>query len=511
MNPDASFRRPGYTRSETRRLSRDIPEGQAQWILGALIAAFTVGFTYLAHRKYACFNWESPDTASIGYAFFHTLEGRFFPYYAREGCLLGEHADFILLAWFPIFKLAPSMVSLFFFQSLMISLVAWPAYVLARASGCDTVTSLIAGMGLTVYPPVVSQHVGQIVDDRFGLVFLLFALYFFEKKHFPKFVLFMLLATLAKETIALNVAMFGLYALIQRRRWQWVASPLVWGVAYAVAMVTWLMPKWGMWAKLVYGQMLYFKHYGSSPVEVLKYFALNPARTVETMLAPDRLMYLGLLLAPLLLVAPFRSWAWLIAVPSLLINLLGTNRLLRDLTWHYSMIAGGVLWASFLIALPRWTQTLQSRFGPRNYARILCLLGLVLSLGLCRIWLSPWQYRPTNAHQARLQAIESVPLDASVLSPENMLAHFVRHPALNSLGELRYYNRDPNQVFSYDYIVFDATYPSPDWQAQSQLFALISNRPEYRLVSARDDVFVFHRIGSPPRLLKWPARTDAAF
>lgn len=483
--------------------SREFSERQARWILAALIAASTFGFTYLAYRKYACFNWESPDTASVGYAFFHTLEGKFFPSYGRGGCLLGEHADFILLSWFPIFKLAPSMLSLFFFQSLMISLAAWPVYLLARSNRCDSRTALIAATGLLLCPPVVSQHVGQIADDRFGLAFLLFALYFFEKEQFRKFGLFMVLATLAKETIALNVMMFGVYALIRRRQWPWVVVPLAWGAAYIVVIVEWLMPKWGTWGQLVYGQMLYFSQYGNTPGQVLKHFALNPAGTLETMLGPDRLLYLVLLFAPMLLVAPFRSWAWLIALPALLINLLGTNRLLRDFVWSYSMIAGGVLWASFLIALPKWTRILDCRFGPRNYARILCLSGLLLSVSLCRVWLSPWQYRPTSAHQARLEAIAAVPLNASVLSPENMLAHFVRHPAIHSLAGLRQIRRDPNQVFDYDYIVFDATYPSPDWQAQSQLFALITALPEYRPVFARDNVFAFQRVGTPPRLLHW--------
>lgn len=489
--------------TETFGPSRELSDRQARWILAALIVASTLSFTYLAYRKYACFNWESPDSASVGYAFFHTLDGKFFESYGRGGCLLGEHADFILLAWFPIFKLAPSMLSLFFFQSLMISLVAWPVHLIARSNKCDRLTALIAATALLLSPAVVSQHVGQIADDRFGLAFLLFALYFFEKEQFRRFGLFLILATLAKETIALNVMMFGIYALIRRRQWPWVVGPLAWGVAYIVVMVEWLMPKWGTWGQLVYGQMLYFSQYGNTPGQVLKYFALHPAATLETMLAPDRRLYLALLLAPILLVGPFRSWAWLISLPALLINLLGTNRLLRDFVWSYSLIAGGVLWGSFLISLPKWTQTLARRFGPHNYGRILCLIALVLSIGLCRLWLSPWQYRPTAAHQARLEAIAVVPINASVLSPENMLAHFVRHPAIHSLAGLRQIQGDPNRVFDYDYIVFDATYPSPDWQAQSQLIALISALPEYRPVFSRDNVFVFQRVGMPARLLKW--------
>lgn len=480
---------------------RDLSKRQAGWLLAALIAASTLGFAYLAYRKYACFNWETEDTAFVGYAFFQTLNGKFFPCYAREGSLLGSHPDFILTAWFPIFRLAPFMLSLFFFQSFMISLAAWPVYLLARSHGCDRLSALIAAAGLLLFPPIVGQHVNHIHDDQFGLAFLLFALYFFEKKQFPKFTLFMVLATLAKETIALNVMMFGLYALIRRRQWPWIAGPLVWGMVYLVVMLKWLMPKWGLWGGVLYGQMVYFSQYGNSPAEVLKYFALHPVEVVKTALAPDRLKYLGLLLAPLLVVVPFGSWAFLLAVPSLAINLLGTNDLLRHFFWHYSLIAGGVLWASFLIALPRWSQILERRFGPRNYARLLCLAALALSVSLCHLWLRPQHYRVTAAHEARRQAIELVPLTATVLSPENMLAHFARHPALHSLTEIWFQRLDLNQVFDYDYIVFDANYH--DWPALSRLYEVIAPHPDYRLIFSRDNVYVFKRVGTPPRNLQW--------
>jgi uncharacterized membrane protein len=479
----------------------DMKPRTAGWLLAAMILTSTLGFSALAYLKFASFNWETEDTTFVGYAFFQTLNGKFFPCYAREGSLFGSHPDFILTAWFPIFRLAPSMLSLFFFQSLMISLAAWPAYLLARSHTCDRLTALIAAAGLLFLPPVVGQHVNHIHDDQFGLAFLLFAMYFFEKEQFPKFGLFMVLATLAKETIALNAMMFGLYALIRRRQRQWIAGPLVWGVVYLVVMLKWLMPKWGPWGGVLYGQMLYFSQYGNTPAEVLKHFALHPVETLKTMLAPDRLKYLGLLLAPLLMILPFGSWAWLVAAPSLAINLLGTNDLLRHFFWHYSLIAGGVLWASFLIALPRWSRILERRFGTRNYARILCLIALVLSISFCHLWLRPWQYRPTAAHPARRQAIELVPVTATVLAPENMLAHFVRHPALHSLTELWFQRLDPNQLFDYDYIVFDANYT--DWPAQSQLYALIAPHPDYQLVFSHDNVAVFKRVGTPPRTLRW--------
>jgi uncharacterized membrane protein len=69
----------------------DVSERKAHWILACLIVVSTIGFSYLAYLKYACFNWETPDTTLHSYAFFQTLHGKFFPYYVRHhGSLLGD-------------------------------------------------------------------------------------------------------------------------------------------------------------------------------------------------------------------------------------------------------------------------------------------------------------------------------------------------------------------------------------------------------------------------------------
>ena len=381
-----------------------ISEKRARWFLAALISVSTLGFTYLAYRKFACFRWETEDAAQFGYAFFQTLHGRFFPFYGREESLLGGHADFVQFLWYPFFRLAPSMVSLFFFQSLMISVAAWPAYLLARFHGCDRLTALIAAAGLLVFPAVVGQHVNQIHEDQYALVFLLFAFYFFEKQEFAIFGVFLVLVTLTKETFCLNTMMFGVYALLRRRRWPWVAAPVLWSAVYLFVMLRWALPAWGMGSKLQVGEMLYFSQYGHTPGEVLRYFASHPLGTLKIMVAGDRLKYLGLLLAPLLGVLAFGSWAWVPAVPSLLINLVGSNELLRHFYWHYSLIPGAILWTSFLISLPAWSAILQRRFGNRNYARIFCSIALALGISLSGLWLVPGQYVSDSACQSRRQA-----------------------------------------------------------------------------------------------------------
>ncbi|MGD0017375.1 MAG: DUF2079 domain-containing protein [Verrucomicrobiia bacterium] len=474
---------------------------QASFALVLLIAISTVGFSLLAYLKYARFNWQTEDTALFGYAFNQTLHGKFFPCYNNAASTFGAHPNFLFFLCLPVFWLVPTIYCLFLIQSFALSLAAWPVYLLARDKTGSHLTGLIAAAGALLFPPIAAAHVRQIQQDQFGLAILLFAVYFFEKETFKKFALCMAASLLAKETFALATAFFGLYALVKRRNWKWVVFPIGWSAGYLLLVIKVLLPLCGTWGTDLYSKMTYFSQYGNSLGEVSRYFTSNPLRLVGILFGQDGLRYLVQLLLPLLLVLPFGSWAWLLAAPLTLVNLLSSNHFLRAVSWHYSLIPGGLFWCSFICSLPFWNRVLGTRFGVRDYARGLCLITLLIGAARCDLWLHLDQYVRSPAHQARLEAVNIIPSNASVFCPENMLAHYVRHPAINSLHDLLYYERDLNDLFDYDYVVFDMNFFTYS-EMQKQLLTFISGHPAYRSVYENDGVFVFKRIGMPQRVLR---------
>ncbi len=473
-----------------------------------LIGFSTVGFSYLAYLKYESFRQYTQDSAYYGYAFHQTLHGRLLPSFTGYHTILAVHPNFLLLLWVPVFWLSPFMCSLFVYQSLMISLAAWPIYLLARHVTGNRLTAGIAAAGLLVFPPMAAVHVGEIHDDAFGVACLLFAFYFFETGNFRIFALFLAASLLAKETIVLNTIFFGVYALVRRRDWKWVTFPIGWSAVYFWVATKVLVPMGGgTWAGELYTHVSYFQDWGQTPLAVLKNMASHPFRVISILCSRERLGYLCKLLLPVLLVAPFGSWAWLVALPSLAVNLLSSNPWLRVMTHWYGILLGGLVWASFVTALPFWGRWLTRLFGNRDYARGLCALALLMCVALHRLWLHPEQYAKSAVHEACSEAVRLVPQDASVFCPDNMLAHFANRPAINSLLALSLFNQDPNRLFDYDYVVFDHNYTwegSSVWLTkQASLFKYISGHPDYRLVYERDNVFVFQRVGIPKRDLNW--------
>src|SRR2546427_9875889 len=104
-----------------RRLSWDV----WMWLL---IGAATAAFFWLPCRKYRLFNGETNALTVYSYAFAQTIHGKFFPLYYMPGSLLGNHLNFIILLWLPVYFVWRSFYSLLFFQTAMLTVAAWPFY-----------------------------------------------------------------------------------------------------------------------------------------------------------------------------------------------------------------------------------------------------------------------------------------------------------------------------------------------------------------------------------------------
>ena len=475
----------------------DLTDRQAYGALIAVIILSTLAFSGLAYLKYSNLNNYAQDTALFGYAFHQTLHGRWLPAFVVERSLWGSHADVLMPLWLPVFWLVPTIYSLFLFQSLSISLAAWPTYLLGRRVTGDRLAGLLAASGLLLYPPVARVHVMELHDDASGLVFLLFAFYFFQQRRFAVFAGFLAVSLFAKETIFLNTVFFSVYALIERRNWRWVAFPVVWSAAYFLLVRLAVMPAWGdWWGGRLYDQAQYFQEWGKTPGQVMGHMLLHPLHVWNVLVGVDRWKYLRWLLVPLWVALPFGSWAWVPALPNLAVNLLSSNALLRAPTHWYSILLGGQLWASFVTALPFWNRRLTGWFGNRDYTRGLCAVVLLTCALQCGMWFHPTEYRRNSAYEAERQAMEGIPRQATVLAPDNLLAALSDRAGINSLTALRVYGQNQRRVLEYDYIIFDGNYSTAAevLPVEQRLFDIIRTDANYRLVFARDNVFMFQQI-----------------
>ncbi|MBX3269222.1 MAG: DUF2079 domain-containing protein [Sandaracinaceae bacterium] len=240
---------------------------------------------------------------------------------------------------------------------------------------------------------------------------------------------------------------------------------------------------------------LHFGHFGDSLPAVLTHVATHPGELVAHLAAPERLLYLPKILAPLALL-PLLAPRWVLpALPALAVNLLSAWPTATDLDVQYLTPALPFLVAGALEGAGRMARS-APRAAPAALA-IAALTGHVVAGGTPLSLDHPSEaMRPDHRTAAARAIAQHIPPRASVQAPYPLLAHLAERPFLR---------RTTSPESGTDYYVLDVAHrrrfaanedlvrtteepPVRDWLA----------RDDHRLVYAGGDYLLLER-GYPPR------------
>jgi len=208
---------------------------------------------------------------------------------------LGNHIEITLALFLPLYALFPHPITLLVLQSLMLGLGAVPLFLICRRE-LNNLWGIIFVLSYLLYPPVGFTNLNEFHPESFLPFIQFFMFYFFLKDDFKKFIIFMLLCLFSKENMSLIIIMFGLYALLQRKKGQWVVIPMLSGLIWF-----WLYLK-VIFPNLSHGNIEYFglyNHLGRSMSEIVQTIITHPIATLRFMATPHKLFYLNCLLGPL--------------------------------------------------------------------------------------------------------------------------------------------------------------------------------------------------------------------
>ncbi len=391
----------------------------------------------------------------------------------------------ILVLFEPFYWLLPSPHTLFWLETLILALGVLPVFWLAR----DRFKSNPAGLAFAaVYLLNPTLEYFNLLPFNLrapGLVALLYAFYFFEKKAGWRFALFTLLAIATRTEVSLVVAMFGLYGLWHRRRIPaklWL-PPLVLAPVYFVVIFSFILPAFITPGTMVvppsvqpiqisaeqrnyiantdtiisttYGDL------GKNLPDVLVKTVTNPLKTAQRVFTLKKITYLILMLLPLAFLPLFSPSVMLFALPIVAINLLSMRSAQFDYKSHYSalllfpLIVGAIYGTSNLVRLlQRWKVTRDRRIVGQPLASAgMVMLGLgIFVLGMQVVELNPLievvrnpekkaMVEPTNA------IIQRIPAEASVSSTSFLGPHTMPR-RYSALFPLALYN-PPLAAFQY--------------------------------------------------------------
>jgi uncharacterized membrane protein len=466
-----------------------------QRALVIIVAAYVLFLFYLAKRCFDLFGYDSGGTAVFNNMMWWTIHGK--PFFisalttaeaTKPVSNLAIHAALFWVFLVPIYWLLPGVYTLLFLQSLALGMAAVPMYLIARRVLQNEAAAVLAATAFILMPPIVSQNVNQIQEPSFLPVVLLFAFYYFIERKFAQFMLCAVLACLNRENVPLAVGMFGLWALGERRDWKWVVSPMAWGAAYFWFVTSVVMPQFRE------GQPWHvtdqFAYLGSSVGEIIWNAATKPGLVMRQLFAAPQIQYFVLLIQPMAWVLPFLHPAAVVALPDLAINLLSENSALRVIGWHYNLLTGSALFVGAIYGVRRVDERLQQRLDTRNVATLLAAGLLALSAAHWFLWFQPAYFKKRPYHATLVKAVQSIPPEASVLSPFRIQAHFSSRARYDAISV---FQSQPEYAKTFEYVLLDANERQFPPFVTQEFFDGFDKNPEYEPVFAENGVYIFKR------------------
>jgi uncharacterized membrane protein len=487
-----------------KRLSR--VSGPLAFVAALAVLYFVVFSAFTMHR-HEVYSSARFDLGNMDQAVWNTSEGRILESTTEAGenrSRLANHADFLLVAFAPLYWIHASPHWLLVIQAAVVGLGALPLFWLARRFlKREWPAALIAGAYL-FNPGLQSANTFDFHSQTLAGTFLLFAFYYLLERRLWPFAVFAVLASFCKEEISLIVAMMGLYMLVVERRARWGVPVFATGVGYFLLVMLVVIPAFndGGASELVserYGMV------GGSIGGVITTVLTDPLAVLGHAFTTDKLLYLSHLAGLGGVLGLLSPATLLIPLPEIAINLLSDRPQMTNIHYHYSAPVIPFMYlgcAAGLAAIVRFFSKRSVsdellRLAPVMFCGWVLLMNAYMALGygplpFAEIYRSnpvAMQSLPPERVENIDEAISLVPEDAKVSASNWIAPHLAHRTHLYLFPTIK----------DADYVVVDLARASyftdvKRDKAQRVLEEDLINNPDYEPVFYESNVAVFRRV-----------------
>jgi uncharacterized membrane protein len=402
-------------------------------LLALAVLAYALYFSWATVNRYAAFEARSQDLGNLNQAIWNLAHGNGlrFTNYAGITSRLSLHVEPILLPIAAIYRLYPHPELLLVLQAIVVALGAHPLFALARLKLISGWAALIFGLVFLLNPAIQGATWYEFHPVTLAPTLLMAAFYFLITGRNGWFALFAALAAFTKEEIGLLVFMMGLYALLAQHRRKMGTITMALSLGWALFAVLGVQGRFAA-GNIHWGRYAYL---GDSPGEIIASLFTRPGLVWGQMQSANVLRYFWLLLFPVAFTSLAALDVFLLALPSLAINLLADfspMHQVNELIYSAPIIPFVML--SSVMGTARVQGWLASRWGrgaDRRRTLAVALAVVVLAFTLVSQW--RYGYLPgggnhmsltVTEHHRRAQAIiDQIPPDAAVSAQDRLNPH----------------------------------------------------------------------------------------
>lgn len=469
---------------------------KSEWYILLMTTIFAGTLFYLQLQQHNAFNSRIGDFARFSQAIWSVLDGKFlFSSIPAPGrSIMGDHFSPIMVVAAPFLLVWPDERVLFLIQTLNLTATGLILYVIIKGERPNLAPWLLL---LFFLNPAL--HDFSLADFRrifFGLPWMALAMLGLARQNRKLLLLGLLVALLAKETVALYIAMIGLYILVAERDWRWGISLIIFGGVALIALSEYIIPAFS--GAETYPQLFYYQHLGDSYGEIIQTMLTRPAWMIQQILGPDQLWGLFRILLPLGFLCFLAPRITLICAPfAMLMFISGRANAIR-LEEHYTALMLPILFTAIIIGV--------RRFSPKWDK---WLIGWMMGCALVSyLWFSHWplggyydagRFHVDDHKRAGAAITKRVPEEIS------LLAHTTYTPHLTHVNDISVFLQgdegtpfSEDRVESADYIFIDRNVSQPNlgaFETKNVVQEMLAN-PSLKIIEENDGIFFFQQTPS---------------
>lgn len=349
--------------------------------------------------------------------------------------LFGDHTSFILLLLVPLYWVFPAAGTMFVAQAVVTGLGAVPVFFYARRALASEAMALVLAIAYLLHPAVGWTNIENFHPDAFLGVLVGMAIWAALGRRWKLYTLFVVLALLVKEDVALVIVPLGIWVALRRDRRIGLLT-ILGSIGFAVVAMYVVMrsligvPTRNAW-RVPFG----------GPGGLVRATLERPGDVVDHLRAEGRPFYVWQMLTPFAWLFLRRPGVALIGSGVLAANVVSTYWYQHQVNYHYSLVIVAPLAIGTAYAI--------AALGPRLRRYAVGVVGIVAvytallwgPLPFSRNELAFWP--PDHpAAEAMRDIIDEIPDDAAVSAYYSVTPHLAHR-------ELIYQFPNPFRVVLY--------------------------------------------------------------
>ncbi|MGH2461841.1 MAG: DUF2079 domain-containing protein [Chloroflexota bacterium] len=490
-----------------------------------MVAAYVGYFSVLSIRERAALFQFDEDLAIYDQIVWNTAHGRFFAstLIQHANNMLGDHFSPAVAIFAPIYRVWPNAEVLLIGQTLLLGLMAVPLFLFAR-DRLGAIAGLAVAGAYLVYPALHYVNLFQFHEIAMLPFPLALALLAVEHGSRRLFFTAALVSLTVKEEVAIVVVGVGLLWWLRRRDWTTGLATITLGVIVGAITIGIILPHFSL-AGHEYYYVRRYAYLGNGPLQMALTALTSPGLILAHLTTPDRLLFLGELFLPLLLL-PILGWEYVVAalpvfgylllaespdqyaidrhylsplLPFLFFGcVLGVERVAAIGTKRLNSLPYGPTDRPITRDTSRGSATASREKRPPAPGRAIAVAACVLAASALASYLigpTPFgrkydgvAFTATEHTEQVRRLIDEVPPNAPVSASRNLLSWFSERPRVYRFPE----------VGAAEYVLLDyrdVRYPAAFSQDDDALGHLLDS-PDYRLTDTAGATLLFQR-GDP--------------